>query len=118
MADEHGLDFGGTEPFSSNFGRVVRATENVPETIFVHGSPIAVDPNIGEPAPISLKIPLRIFPEAARHADPRLPHDELADLSAHRHSIFIDDIGGNARHRSRKSTGLERRENVTADQTP
>ena len=80
MADEHGLDFGGAEPFAGNFDRVVGAAENVPETIFINRSPIAVDPNVGESTPVGLKIAFRIFPETTRHADPRLTDDELADL--------------------------------------
>src|SRR5437762_7909895 len=117
MADEHGLDFGGTEPLSGDLDRVVGATENVPEPILVHRSPIPVDPDVGESAPVRLKITIGIFPETARHADPRLADDKLAHLSTNRRSFFIYDIGGDARHGSGKRAGLKRRQNVPRNET-
>src|SRR5438093_13480096 len=87
MAYEHGLDFGGTEPLSGDLDRVVGAAENVPETILIHRSPIPVDPDVGESAPVGLKITIGIFPKTARHADPGLADDKLAHLSTNRRSF-------------------------------
>src|SRR5713226_7893126 len=117
MAHENRFDFGGAEPLPGNFDRVVRATKNVPEAILIDRSPIAVDPDVGESAPVSLNIAIRIFPEAARHADPGFSYDEFAHLPADGLPFLIHDIGSDARNRSRESAGLKRRKNVPRDQT-
>src|SRR5215475_7260354 len=116
MANQNRFNFGWAEALAGNLDRVVGATQNVPETIFIDSSPIAVDPDIWESTPIGLQIALRILPKSARHTDPRLADDELANLPAYRSSFFIHHIGVDARHGSGKSARLERRENVAYDE--
>src|SRR6267142_4320696 len=117
MADEHRLDFRGSKPLAGDFDRVVGAAENVPKSVFIDGSPVAVHPDVRETAPVSLLIALSIVPESARHADPGFTDDELADLTAHGGSRLIDDVGGDAGNRAGKSTRLERRQHVAAHET-
>ena len=57
----------------------------------------------GKARPVGLLVALRIAPEAARHADPRRAHDQLADLVAHRPPLLVDDVGGDARAAGRRT---------------
>src|SRR5206468_12175488 len=80
MCDQNRFHFGGTEPLAGYFNRVIAAAQNVPESIVIGRGPIAVDPDVGKSRPIGVDVTLSIFPEAARHSNPRLADYEFADL--------------------------------------
>ena len=112
MAGKDRFDFGGAESLAGNLDRVVAAAEDVPETIVVHGGPVAVNPDIRETRPVGFQVALRIIPETARHADPRLPEDEFTDLPAHGVAGFVHDIGGHTGQRTAEGARFHRREHV------
>ena len=76
VSDRRGFDLRGTDPFASQFDRVVGAPENVPGVTFDH-RPVAVNPNVWPPGPIGFDVTCWILPEAARHSDPRLTNDQF-----------------------------------------
>ena len=57
-------------------------------------------------------ISVLVVPEAARHADPGLANDKLADLIANGLSPIVHDVRGDAWRRPGERRGLERREDV------
>src|SRR5262249_55340295 len=68
----------------------------------INRSPIAVHPYVGKTRPIRVEVALRIFPKTASHSNPRFANNELANLSAHAASIFIDHIRRHSWKRSRE----------------
>src|SRR5205823_10103662 len=52
----------------------------------------AVRPHAGNSAPVRIEIALAVAPDAARHAGPRPPADELADLAAYGSALLVDDV--------------------------
>src|SRR5688572_1015815 len=115
MIDQDGFDFRRADTFSGNFNRVVRAPDDVPQTVLIDHRPIAVYPNIGKTRPISLYVTLRVVPKSSRHADPRLAHDKLSDPLAHGPTFIVDHIGGHSGQRPGKGTRLDGRENIAHD---
>src|SRR5260370_16464428 len=89
MCDQNRFHFGGTEPLAGYFNRVVAAAQNVPESIVIDRGPIAVDPDVGKSRPIGVDVTLSIFPEAARHSNPRLPDYEFPRFPPPPLSIFV-----------------------------
>ena len=69
-------------------------------------------PNVRKARPIGVDITLPIFPEAARHSDPRLADHQLANLAAHRFSIFIDNVRCHSREWPGKRARFHRCEHV------
>src|SRR5437867_12653253 len=97
MCDQNRFHFGGTEPLAGYFNRVIAAAQNVPESIVIGRGPIAVEPDVGKSRPIRVDVTLSIFPEAARHSNPRLADYEFADFASHCFSIFVFDVRRHSR---------------------
>ena len=49
MLDQHRLDLRRPEPLARDLDGVVRASQDVPQTVFIDGRPVAVNPRVGEP---------------------------------------------------------------------
>src|SRR6266480_6351408 len=112
------LDLRGTDPFPPHLQRVVAAAVDVPESIIVDPRPVAVDPDVWEASPVRRQVVLGGVPEAARHAWPRLPHDELAHRAAHGTATLVDYIRRDAGHRAEEGRRLERCPGRAAEQSP
>src|SRR5215475_5810738 len=115
MIDQYRFDLCRTHALPGDLNRVIRTAEDVPKTIEINGSPIPVYPYVRQSIPISFAIALSIFPEAARHADPRLADHQFADLLPHRVAVFINDIRCHPRQRPGEGTGLDRRQDIAGD---
>src|SRR2546430_227737 len=81
-ADRRRLQLGGPDALAGDVQRVVRAAVQVPVAVFVDRRPVAVRPHTWEAAPVRVEIALAVAPDAASHARPRPPADELAGLAA------------------------------------
>ena len=121
MRDAHGGRFGDdatpdrgrlelrrADALAGDVERVVTAPVQVPVAVRVDRRPVAVRPHAGEAAPVRLEVPLVVPPDAARHAGPRAPADELADLAAHRVALPVDDVHVLAERRKPERDGLDR----------
>ena len=60
----------------------------------------------GQARPVGVEVALRVAPEAARHADPRLADDQLADFAAHGLAVLVHHVGGHAGQRAGEAHGL------------
>src|SRR2546421_1539369 len=76
------LNLRGTYALPGYLQRVVAAAVDVPESVVVDPGPVPVDPHVWETSPVRRQVVLGGAPEAARHARPRLPDDELAHRAA------------------------------------
>ena len=92
MADGCGLELGRPDALAGDVQRVVRASVEEPVAVLVDGGPVAVGPDARESPPVRLQVALRVAPDPARHARPRAPADELADLAANRPALVVDDV--------------------------
>src|SRR5690606_27861293 len=74
-----------------------------------------VRPDAGEAVPVRVEVALAVAPEAARHADPRLPDDQLADGPAHGLAVLVHHVRVHPDDRAGEGAGLERRQERPAD---
>src|SRR5437899_861041 len=74
-----------------------------------------MNPNIRHARPIGLFVALCVTPESAGHAGPRRADRELAHLTPHRPTLFVENVGGNSRHRPGKRARLDRENRQGAD---
>src|SRR5688572_25135636 len=120
MRDRGRLDLGGTDALARDLQRVVAAALYVPIALVVDAGPVAVVPDAVSTAPVGVQVAtlvgiVAVVPEAAGHAGPGLPDDELADLAAHGARLVVDDVRVHAGTGAAERAGLDRRPGRAAD---
>jgi len=112
MAHDHGLHLGGPEPLAGKLDGVVGPTVQEPLTIGGDRREVAVPPHVRIPRPVGLEVALRVVPEPARHARPRLRAHELTDLTAHRVAGVVEHVDGHTERRTAERARRQRLDHV------
>ena len=106
MRHQRRLDLGRRDAVAADVHDVVDAAEQPEIALVVELAPVAGEVAALEPAPIRVEVPLRIPPDAAQHARPRLGQREVAAASFDDAARIVDDLGADSGQRERRRPRL------------
>ena len=102
IAHQRALDFRRADAMPSHVQHVVDAAHDPVVTVLVLPAAVAGEVTPLHFAPVNFLVPPRITPDAAQHARPGLPYDELsAGVARDRLAFVIHDFWYNTKERKR-----------------